>query len=178
MRETKNVNGFLVVSQDITVPSREVKQYAERYYLPLLLLAWNYIERVTGYKWRSTSYWRLSPTHQHGEAIDLVPDIARSSMKYYAVFRNSDPVLYKREKLMRQLQHVCGIFPPQPFQIGIFVEPDHLHVQVLSKSKRFNSPMILVKWKQPKSTYGDTTTRMKGGMISTRMAKRLVSRFK
>jgi len=163
--------GLDIVNQIPNVASPKTKAYAERHYLPWLVAAWMHIEATTKYRWRSTSYWRMSPTHQHGEAIDIVPDIAKSSQHLYSVAHNSDPVLYKRTKLIRSLQEAAATFRKGPYLLGVFIEPDHLHIQVL-RHDGDRRPMIIVKWKQPKPVYKDTYDRIKGGMISTSSAKR------
>jgi len=162
--EIKQVGNFPVVSQDPQLPSASKKSYAENNYLPELIRAWHHIEQMTGYRWKSTSYWRQSPSHQHGVSLDIAPDISAASEPYYAVTKGSDPVLYKREKLIRQLQDAAASFEPGPYLIGVFIEPDHLHVQVLDPNEG-GSGMRIIKWKVPKPVYSDTYQRMQLPLI-------------
>jgi hypothetical protein len=172
-----NFNGYPIVSQNPEIPTPDVKAYAESHYLPELVRAWKAIEQGTGYRWKSTSYWRRSPTHVHGEALDLAPDIAPSAAKYYAVTHLSDPVLYKRLTLLKKLINVAHNFRPGPYTIGVFIEPDHLHVQVLKKEV-FHPGMRIVRWKQEKPVYSDTSSRIKLPLITDSVAKRLTKRFR
>lgn len=155
-----------VVSQDPEIPSSQLKQYAEAHYLPVLIRAWQAVENETGYKWKSTSYWRKSPSHVTGAALDIAPDVSPRSAKHYAVTNMSDPVLYKREALIRDLQNVAADWRPGPYIVGIFIEPDHLHMQVFRRTPGDDRGMIIVKWKVPKPVYGDTLTRMKLPLIT------------
>lgn len=158
--EINNNNGWPIVSQDPDVAPKYVKDHAERRYLPELVRAWKHIEQTSGFKWKSTSYWRKSPSHQHGVALDIAPDIAPSAEDKYAVTHMSDPVLYKREKLIRKLQVAAHSFEPGPYLIGVFIEPDHLHMQVLTPDSS-GLGMRIIKWKVPKPVYGDTEQRMR-----------------
>lgn len=148
-----------LVSQDKSVLSPEERSYVDQNYVPDLVRAWQAIERATGYRWKCTSFLRKSPTHGKGQAIDIAPDIAPSSEQYYAVTNGSDPVLYKRTKLIRDLQTAASIFPPGKFSIGIFIEPDHLHLQVMELDNAGDS-MRVFKWKIPKMIYSDSLDRM------------------
>lgn len=157
-----------IVSQHPTVADPSSKAESEREYLPELVNAWRAVEKGTGYRWRSTSYWRMSPSHSRGISLDIAPDISPSDEAQYAVSYGSDPVLYKREKLLRDLQDVCASYTSlnQQYSIGIFVEPDHLHMQVFLRSDLI-TPMRLYKWKVPKKEYADTLTRMELPLIKT-----------
>jgi len=159
-------NSYQIANQDPYIASLPYKREAEQNYLPYLLLAWRIIEDSTGYRWKCTSYWRRSPSHQYGVSLDLAPDISARSERLYSFSKMSDPVLYKREALLRKLQVACANMPEIPFLIGIFVEPDHLHLQVLRKD-RPGPFMRLVKWKQPKTIYPDTLQRMALPLIRT-----------
>jgi hypothetical protein len=123
------------------------------------------VERYTGYKWRITSFLRSSPSHQYGVALDIAPDIHPKDLHRYAVTRMSDPVLYKREPLIRALQNLALNSYPTAYSVGIFIEPDHLHIQLFSPN---NVPEYRIfKWKVPKPIYHDTYERMSLPMTST-----------
>lgn len=147
-----------ILSQYPNIANPRYKQIAENNFLPALVHVWQEIERLTGYQWQCTSYWRKSPSHERGEAIDLAPAIATHMRHAYAVYRGSDPVLYKRTKLVRALQRFAEHYRPPRYSIGIYIEPDHLHIQLMNEP---GPPQVrLFKWKQPKLVYGDTLTRM------------------
>lgn len=146
--------------------SPAIKTKAERLYLPHLVKMWQEIEGITGYKWKCTSYWRESPSHVTGSALDIAPDVRPSAAKFYAVTNMSDPVLYKRTKLIRSLQRLAATWPySQRYVYGIFIEPDHLHLQIFTRRPQDRQAMLVVKWKVPKPVYHDTTERMKLPMI-------------
>lgn len=156
-----------IVSQNPNVASQSVKSLAETEFLPELINAWHSIEQHMGYAWQSTSYWRKSPSHHKGIALDIAPLISRASYDKYAVHKGSDPVLYKRTILMRGLQAIATKFTTinPNYSIGVFVEPDHLHIQVFRRSELLQ-PMRIYKWKQTKSSYRDSPERIKLGMIN------------
>lgn len=155
-----------LVSQDASVVNANDKRYIMDNYIPDLVRAWAAIEQTTGYRWKCTSFLRQSETHSLGQAIDIAPDIAPNSEQYYAVTNGSDPVLYKRAKLIRDLQTVAASFPQGKFTIGVFIEPDHLHMQVLAPNAKLG-PMRIFKWKIPKPIYKDTYDRMALPLITT-----------
>lgn len=139
-------------------------------YLPSLLTVLNTIEEICGYRWQITSYARNSPSHQRCISLDIAPDISPSAAHLYSANQKSDPVLYKREVLIRKLQTVASHFntgggPALDFPVGIFIEPDHLHLQVFD-SLPDNRQIVVVKWKQPKSCYPDTMERIKLPLIT------------
>lgn len=131
-------------------------------YLPQFFLIWDAIEHATGHAWKCTSYIRDSPSHRRGQAFDLAPDIAPSAEHAYAVNNNSDPVLYKRARLIKQLQTLRNFDASgtNSNSMGIFLEPDHLHIQVLQPFPRGQASTRVIKWQQPKPVYPDTMTRM------------------
>lgn len=135
-------------------------------YLPVLVDLWSWIEAYTGHRWKSTSYIRDSPSHKWGYALDIAPDIALTSQSKYAVYKRSDPVLYKRERLIRQLQQLAAEIPPHSeYSLGIYIEPDHLHLHVMSADP---VPEIRVfKFSVDKSiVYPDSAERMKLPLIT------------
>lgn len=135
----------------------------ENAFLPALLEVWRVIEKTTGHRWQSTSYWRDSPSHRRGEALDLAPDITPRDKLKYAAYVGSDPVLYKRVPLIRALQHIAVTYRHPLYDIGIYIEPDHLHIQLMCRTGGPSTRIF--KWKQPKAIYGDTLQRMQLPMI-------------
>lgn len=148
-----------VYSQHPFIAKGPDKAYAESHYLPELKKAWAHIERTTGYRWKCTSYWRNSPSHRLGVSLDIAPDISAKSDHLYAVSKNSDPVLYKRTALIRKLQHAARTYTGGTYMVGVFIEPDHLHLQVLQAEPK-KGFMRIVKWKVAKPIYPDTYQRM------------------
>lgn len=149
-----------IVSQHPNVAPFAQREYADTHYLPKLVKLWKLIETVTGYRWRSTSYWRRSPSHSSGCAFDIAPDIAQSAAHFYAVTNMSDPVLYKRQQLIRDLQRVCLLAPDfTNVTMGIFIEPDHLHLQILSRTVATQKCRV-IKWKVIKPVFPDSESRM------------------
>lgn len=146
-----------VVSQDRESIDPDLVQKMEKQVLPGLIRVWQRIEQATGYRWHSTSYWRKSPSHQYGYALDIAPDIAPGDKNKYAVFQGSDPVLYKREKLMRTLQSLKHEKFFNNWYVGLFVEPDHIHIQLLQKDN--GMPTRVFKWGIVKPLYGDSSKR-------------------
>lgn len=123
------------------------------------------IEQECGFAWKVTSFVRNSPSHRMAISMDIAPDISDSSANLYAVTHRSDPVLYKREPLIRALQRVAKRLNETPSDdncLGIFIEPDHLHLQIYPATEwqPFGSVKV-VKWKIAKSDYPDTHERMK-----------------
>jgi len=140
--------------------------------LPLLLSAANDIIAATGYRWKPTSLLRRSPSHSKALSIDLAPDIAKESEHLYAVTSMSDPVLYKREGLIRDLQKLSASKGSSRYPganntvLGIFIEPDHLHVQVFDQIRQSDLLFTIVKWGQAKPCYHDTLERSSLPLIS------------
>lgn len=158
-KERSVIGKFTIVSQAPGVIKEADRAVSRDVYLPMFLLFWQALEEATGFAWKCTSYIRNSPSHKTGQAFDLAPDIADSSTALYAVYNGSDPVLYKREPLIRALQSLRNAsFGPVP--LGVFIEPDHLHVQVLAEGQGEQFPTSTVKWKISKPIYGDTYDRM------------------
>lgn len=130
--------------------------------LPVFLAIWQAVEKATGHRWKLTSYIRNSPSHKKGHAIDLAPDFTPEADHLYAVSNGSDPVLYKRWTLIQQLQTLknvdfTGQFPT--IITGIFIEPDHLHIQVLNNDEQLPNPTRIVKWQIVKPAYADSAAR-------------------
>lgn len=158
-----NLGPYHVVSQNPAILPKHIRDHVVPNFLPQLMAVWKDVETATGYRWKCTSYLRESPSHRRGHAFDLAPDIAEDSKHLYAVFNMSDPVLYKRNPLMKALQKLrnkdYSVDSVQSNHMGIFIEPDHLHLQILAVDSS-NSPTSIVKWGVPKPIYQDTKQRM------------------
>lgn len=156
-----SIGPYQVVSQEPSALPENQRSKVVLNYLPQLLAIWRDIEKVTGYRWKCTSYLRNSPSHSKGHAIDLAPHIHPKDMKHYAVYNQSDPVLYKRQPLVTALQQLKNrrYSFDNSNHLGIFLEPDHLHIQVLAPDSQ-NSPVSIIKWGIPKPIYKDTKQRM------------------
>lgn len=161
-----NLGAYSWTSQNPDILSAKVRNYVVPTYLPAMQLLWHDIESVTGFKWKCTSYLRDSPSHSKGQSFDLAPDIAPSARSNYAVYRGSDPVLYKRQELVNRLQKLKNRVYSPYFSFGIFLEPDHLHIQVLS-NKGNSHPVSINKWQIAKPIYADTFSRMKLPVTAT-----------
>lgn len=146
-----------ILSQD---PSALTNPEAKAMYLPILCQVLSAIEMSTGYTWRVTSYVRQSPSHQHGISLDIAPEMAAELEEKYAVTHHSDPVLYKRAPLIRALQDVASNFVPDGYDIGLFIEPDHIHVQLFTPANLASPKIRVVKWKMEKGCYNDSKERM------------------
>lgn len=164
-QRTFAIGPYSFISQDPSVISQADRKALADNYLLTFLQVWRDIEKVTGYRWKCTSLIRLSPTHKKGQAIDLAPEFTPESERLYAVSKGSDPVLYKRGVLIKHLQQLAHKSYNPKYDLGIFIEPDHLHIQVLSKSSG-NCPTSIIKYKLPKPVYGDTFERLKLGMLN------------
>lgn len=157
MKHFTKVAGRLIVNQNPEFAN--IKRADIRVNLPVLLRVITAVEQATGHKWKITSYLRDSPSHRRAEAIDIAPDVANSALPFYAVYKHSDPVLYKRAPLIRSLQHLATSVQPDKFDVGIFIEPDHLHIQLFIPET--SPPRIRVfKWKLQKDVYRDSAQRM------------------
>lgn len=158
------IGPYLVKSQQPDVVSEDLRRQSAVNFLPAFIALWHDIEQATGYRWKCTSYIRDSPSHSLGHSFDLAPDIAANAAAQYAVTRMSDPVLYKRLPLIKALQTLrtrqYGITP-----VGIFIEPDHLHLQVLQKGGGERFPTSIVLWPVAKPIYSDTIARMQLPML-------------
>jgi len=154
---------YEVVSQTRYAINPALRQQAEARYLPVLVKVWRAVELATGHRWMSTSYWRDSPSHQHGIALDIAPDIEESAKPKYAVTKMSDPILYKREPLIRALQTLVSTSFDPEYHIGIFIEPDHLHIQFIQSDSKY--PTEIIKWGDVKPLYPDSIHRVKLGLI-------------
>lgn len=99
-------------------------------------------------QWRVTSWIRPTFSHRTGSAVDNAPTFVRN-FKYYAVTRRKDPFLNLRKKLFRFLKAFSAYLNGLPFlswSYLIFIESDHLHVQLLSKEGASRT----VRWPYPK----------------------------
>lgn len=164
-----NLGPYEIVSQQPEAISDADRRISASYCLPAFMRLWAAIEKATGYRWKSTSYIRFSPSHELGHSFDLAPDIAPSAEHLYAVSKRSDPVLYKRATLIRKLQRLkhTNFLPDSSNQIGCFIEPDHLHIQIMAKDNPQSEPFKVVKWKVEKPLYEDTYSRMAMPLITT-----------
>jgi len=163
MFQHTNFGSWVVPSQHPDIAGPTVRAFAEAHYLPVLIKVWQDVERTTGYRWKATSYWRNSPSHSRGCSLDIAPDIAPAVQHKYAVASMSDPVLYKREKLIRRLQQLARSKKYRPYSVGLFVEPDHIHIQLIDPQGR---PTVRVlKWKLVKPSYPDSAKRSKLPLI-------------
>lgn len=163
LRKKFDYQGWPVISQD---PELGVGLDVASHLDHLLMVA-SLIEKETGHKWHITSFLRRSPSHSRSVSLDIAPQIDPQDLMQYAVTKGSDPVLYKRAPLIRSLQNVCVRYPQDAkFDCGIFIEPDHLHLQIFHRES-INSLCELFKWKQPKPVYSDTIQRMKLPMTDT-----------
>lgn len=151
-----NYRGWRIISQQ--PKPRLSPHHQARSFLDELLDAAAKIEMATGYKWEVTAWIKQSPSHKYGISLDLSPLFTERGKRKYAAFNGSDPVLYKRIPLLRSLQRLAATRQPLHHDIGIFIEPDHLHVQLFAptKGRRFS----VIQWKQPKPLYADTLSRM------------------
>jgi len=157
------IRGRKIINQDISaIPANKIP-YVRQEYLPILLHVWKIVEDTTKFRWRATSYIRSSPSHRQGIALDIAPDIAPTSKKFYAVTNMSDPVLYKRERLIRLLQKAVRRLPIYKYDVGVFVEPDHLHISLFRR--RGKPSNRLFKWGIYKPVYPDSSRRMKLPLI-------------
>jgi hypothetical protein len=156
------VGNYCVVSQKPDVISDAERKEVVPWYLPQFLSVWADIEQVTGYRWKNTSYLRASPSHSKGHSFDLAPEIAPSARSMYSVYSKSDPVLYKRKRLIQALQKLKyqNYSVKGNDKLGIFIEPDHLHIQILDVHGGGSNPAEIVKWRVPKPIYHDTYQRM------------------
>lgn len=162
------VQGRPVVNQNSSVITKDDLHMLADVYFPAFLRYWIALENTTGYQWRVTSLVRDSVSHQVGQAVDFAPDISDASHNLYAVSRQSDPVLYKREPLLRHLQRLVPVnFSGNGpvVSLGTYVEPDHLHVQVLRNTPNGRFENKLIKWGITKPLYGDTYERAKLPLI-------------
>lgn len=154
-----------LINQQPNVPGAKVAHVT----LPILLRVMDRLERITGYRWRITSFLRDSPSHRRGVSIDFSPDISESDLHKYGPFQNppSDPVLYKRTKLVRALQRLCRdpVLNREYADIGIYIEPDHLHVQLFSPESNKKNRVRLMKWRLIKPVYTDSARRSKLPML-------------
>lgn len=150
---------YSFVNQDPTIISVDDRVRLARTTLPCFVMLWSDIEASTGYRWRNTSLVRDSPSHRKGHSMDLAPDIAEKDKHLYAVNNNSDPVLWKRLPLIKDLTTLRNNQYAGPHDFGIFIESDHLHIQILEKDKK-QFPISIVKWGEVKPVYSDSISRV------------------
>ena len=164
-RSSFNRGGWTIISQK--PKALRIPLPAANSYLNELLTVVGMIEQATGHQWDITSYIRNSPSHKFGISIDVSPSFTPAARSQYAAFRRSDPVLYKRTPLIRSLQSLAAMMsPPGLHDVGVFIECDHLHIQLFRMEAQ--KPRIrIVKWKAPKPLYSDTHERMRLPMTTT-----------
>lgn len=160
------IGNYEVLSQDPDIMRPDDRSRAFDAYFPSLMQAWTDVERATGHRWKCTSYLRRSYTHQFGLSMDIAPDISEASYSAYAVHNNSDPVLHKRERLLRQLQSMAS-YPRSYYPVGLFVENDHIHMQVFPSDTYPHPSYSVMKWGTVKPCYPDSATRMRLPLITT-----------
>lgn len=148
---------YKIVSQE---PRALINPGLSSDYLAKLLDLTNAIEKETKHRWHVTSYIRNSPSHKSGLALDIAPDILPRDAHSYGVFMHSDPVLYKRVPMLRSLQKVASNYAFTDYDVGIFIEPDHLHLQ-LFKPRGTVGEIRIMKWKDIKPVYPDSFERSK-----------------
>lgn len=159
-----------IPSQYIPVGGKKYQDSINKKYLPYLVRAWELLEQATGYQWRATSHWRDSPSHSQGIALDVAPDIDPTAEHLYSVTHMSDPVLYKREPLIRALQQVHSDSLTNnnfncPYSIGYFIEPDHIHIHIAAPEEGSDPTHDVIKWGGPKMVYPDTQERCRLPLI-------------
>lgn len=153
------IGSYHIVSQDPNVITVDDADFTCSQVLPSFILIWHDIERVTGYRWKCTSYIRNAPSHKRGHSIDLAPDWSVVDKYRYGVARGSDPVIWKRLPLINALltlkDNHYGAYP-----FAACLESDHIHLQVFEPGSTIGS-FDVVKWGQAKPIYKDTYQRIK-----------------
>lgn len=145
--------------EPLSIMTQNVFDFAIRRYLPSLMAIHSAIERVSGHRWKPTSYMRDSPSHKNGSALDIAPDIYPSDAQYYAAFNKSDPVLYARVPLINQLTRVSNSLK-LPYKWGMYVENDHIHIGLFTTKLPGLYKGEVNLWGSPKWIYPDTDERM------------------
>lgn len=153
------VGDRMIINNQPTAASAEIATYVIPHSLPVLLSAWNAIERATGYAWRCTSYIRHSPSHKYGISIDLAPDMEDDLKRVYAHTHNSDPILHSRPTLLRKLLKLKDVRLSPWCDVIIATESDHLHVQLVPVGRFGPHPVNVVRWQTYKPLYKDTVQR-------------------
>lgn len=162
------IDGLLIPSQETEHITPRMERVIMTKKLPILLKLWGAVEKWSGHRWKATSFVRKTdaPSHYDGSALDIAPDFTVSSQKQYAGNRRSDPVLYKREPLMRALQSVAqNTINDSDYDIGLFVEPDHIHMGLFIPSGPVRQIRV-IKWGVEKPYYPDSLSRMKLPMFN------------
>lgn len=155
--------GRAIPNQDPSVIPPGMESVTLNVKLPILMKIWRLIESYTGFRWKATSFLRSqnAPSH-NGNALDIAPEFDQQSESKYSLASMSDPVLYKRAPLMRSLQRISAdIRNDSPFTIGIFVEPDHIHIGIFKRQTGEDPRIQVFKWGVTKEIYHDTVERSK-----------------
>ena len=166
LRPTFKVGSYMFINQDASTISRGDAMQLLKEHLPAFLKFWSSLEHVTGFRWKCTSLIRDSISHHVGQAMDLAPDFSLKGAPQYSGNRDSDPVLYKREGLIRDLQQLTTTkFTVRPdTYLGIYIESDHLHIQIMKRDPGMaEGPIVnrILKWGKMKPVYSDTEARSK-----------------
>lgn len=159
LKSTDRYKGLDFVSNDTTaiVPWRREKIIPIS--MPILASVWQAIQRATGYRWRSTSFIRRSPSHQKGHSLDLVPDMDPELTESYSGTHRSDPILHSRLELIDALLPLTHIKFSNDADVVIAVESDHLHLQVVKIGSQGPFPTNILRWQTLKPVYADTVER-------------------
>lgn len=93
------------------------------------------VSNKTGMRWEATSWIRQSPGHYDGDSLDIAPRfLAERHRSEYSRDKGSDPVLFRREALLRRLMALSSGREPAldkaRLTAVVAVENDHLHIQL------------------------------------------------
>lgn len=93
------------------------------------------VANSTGMLWDETSFIRASPGHENGDSLDIAPRfLSEQVANQYSRAKMSDPVLFKREALLRRLMAIAigrdPVLERHHVLAVIAVENDHLHIQL------------------------------------------------
>lgn len=103
------------------------------------------IEKVSKRRWRLTSWIRDSVSHSNGMSFDIAPFANPAEAPRYAHFKGSDPILTYRLELRLGLLKLSDMFPKDfPYDVKLFIETHHLHINLLPRSKESGHPRVTV----------------------------------
>lgn len=135
-----------------------------------LYRVWHAINKATKLDWRETAWIKDSPNHRLGDSLDLAPP----HVKGYAHTKNSDPVLHKREALLRDLMTLAATWRlknDDHLSVLIAIENNHLHVQIIKDALLDGQPIapgtiIPIPWGSDRSDlYPDSRQRNEAAMV-------------